>query len=131
MQTTTVNPVTWSKALGFQQGVLVEGQRRTLYVSGQTAMDAEGRPQHEGDMAAQLALTLDNLEAVLADAGMGLHQVVHLRVFATDLDALLEHYGVAAARLGAARVESAMTMVGVTRLAVPGQMVEIEATAVG
>ena len=130
LERTAVNPVTWSHALGFNQGEVVSGQTRTLYCSGQTAMDAEGKPQHEGDIAAQLALSVDNLEAVLAEAGMSLANLVRLNVYTTDVDGLFPHYGVLAARLGAAGVAPATTMLGVSRLAVPGQLVELEGTAV-
>ena len=130
VERTAVNPVSWSVALGFNQGEVVSGHTRTLYCSGQTAMDAEGKPQHEGDMAAQLALSLDNLEAVLGEAGMSLANLVRLNVYTTDVDRLFPHYGVLAARLGAARVSPATTMLGVARLAVPGQLVELEGTAV-
>ncbi len=81
-------------------------------------------------MAAQLALSLDNLGAVLGEAGMSLANLVRLGVYATDVDLLLQHYGVLASRLGAARVAPTTTMLGVTRLAIPGQMVELEGTAV-
>ncbi|BDT87253.1 RidA family protein [Nocardia cyriacigeorgica] len=127
---TAVNPVTWSLEIGFNQGELVSGHTRTLYCSGQTAMSADGAPQHDGDMAAQLALSLDNVEAVLGKAGMSLANLVRLNVYTTDVDLLFQHYGVLAARLGAAQVAPATTMLGVTRLAIPGQMVELEATAV-
>ncbi|QJW38158.1 RidA family protein [Cellulosimicrobium protaetiae] len=130
MEREAINPVEWSKGLGFDQAVLVSGQTRTLYCSGQTAMSHEGRPQHDGDLAAQLTLSLDNLESVLAEARMTLADVVRLNVYTTDVDALFQHYGVLAARLGAARVAPATTMLGVTRLAVSGQLVELEATAV-
>jgi enamine deaminase RidA (YjgF/YER057c/UK114 family) len=130
VERTAVNPVTWSVELGFNQGELVSGQTRTLYVSGQTAMDADGKPRHEGDIAAQLALSVDNLEAVLAEAGMSLANLVRLNVYTTDVDALFPHYGVLAARLGAAGVAPASTMLEVRRLAVPGQLIELEGTAV-
>ena len=130
VERTAVNPVAWSKELGFNQGELVSGHTRTLYCSGQTAMSADGRPEHEGDMAAQLALSLDNLEAVLDGAGMSLANLVRLSVYTTDVDQLFPHYGVLAARLGAAGVAPATTMLGVTRLAVPGQLIELEGTAV-
>lgn len=129
-QRTAVNPVTWSLEMGFNQGELVAGHTRTLYCSGQTAMSADGTPQYDGDMAAQLALSLDNVEAVLGKAGMSLANLVRLNVYTTDVDLLFQHYGVLAARLGAAQVAPATTMLGVTRLAIPGQMVELEATAV-
>ena len=130
MRRTAVNPVAWSKEMGFNQGELVVGHTRILYCSGQTAMSTHGKPRHDGDMAAQLALSLDNLEAVLGEAGMSLENLVRLNVYATDVDLLFQHYGVLASRLGAAAAAPATTMLGVTRLAIPGQLVELEATAV-
>jgi enamine deaminase RidA (YjgF/YER057c/UK114 family) len=130
VERTAINPVPWSVALGFNQGEVVSGQGRTLYCAGQTATDGDGKPQHAGDMAAQLALSLDNLEAVLAGAGMTLANLVRLNVYTTDVDGLLEHYGVLAGRLGAGRVTPPTTMLGVTRLALPDLLVELEGTAV-
>ncbi|MFB8004031.1 RidA family protein [Nocardia sp. NPDC056000] len=130
MERTAVNPVTWSQEMGFNQGEIVSGESRTLYISGQTAMSKDGRPEHEGDMAAQLEMAVENLEAVLSEAGMSLANLVRLNVYTTDVDALFPHYGVLAARLGAAGVAPTTTMLGVTRLAIPGQLVELEGTAV-
>ncbi|MFE6835908.1 RidA family protein [Streptomyces sp. NPDC057705] len=130
MERNAVNPVSWSVEMGFNQGEVVSGHSRTLYISGQTAMSSEGKPEHDGDMAAQLALSIDNIEAVLAEAGMSLANLVRLNVYTTDVDLLFQHYGVLAGRLGAAQVSPTTTMLGVTRLAIPGQMVELEGTAV-
>ncbi len=131
MERTAVNPVTWSMDLGFNQGELISGHTRTLYCSGQTAMSREGMPLHDGDMASQLRLSIDNVESVLTAAGMTLANVVRLNVYTTDVDRLVEHYGLLASRLGAAQVAPTTTMLGVMRLAIPGQLVELEATAVG
>ena len=125
-----INPWPWSAALGYNQAEVVSGNVRTAYCSGQTAMSGDGTPQHPGDMAAQLALSLDNLETVLGDAGMSLANVVRLNVYTTDVDLLFQHYGVLAARLGEAAVAPATTMLGVSRLAIPSLMIELEATAV-
>ncbi len=130
VQRTAVNPVTWSVEMGFNQGEIVSGHTRTLYCSGQTAMSGEGKPRHSGDMAAQLALSLDNLEAVLGEAGMSLANLVRLNVYTTDVDQLFPHYGTLAGRLSAAGVAPTTTMLGVTRLALPGLMVELEGSAV-
>jgi enamine deaminase RidA (YjgF/YER057c/UK114 family) len=130
MERTAVNPWSWSVDVGYNQGEVVSGQTRTLYCAGQTAMSGDGRPQHDGDMAAQVALSLDNLEAVLAGAGMSLANLVRLTVYTTDVDLFFEHYGLVASRLGAAGVAPATTLLGVGRLAVPALMVEIEGTAV-
>ncbi|MET8000185.1 RidA family protein [Nonomuraea glycinis] len=130
MERTVVNPWAWSVEMGYNQGELVSGHTRTLYCAGQTAMSADGKPEHADDMAAQLALSLDNLEAVLAEAGMSLANLVRLNVYATDVDLLFQHYGVLASRLGTAGVAPSTTMLGVTRLAIPDLMVELEGTAV-
>ncbi|WP_405826668.1 RidA family protein [Streptomyces sp. NBC_00838] len=130
MERVAVNPVNWSLDMGFNQGEAVSGHTRTLYISGQTAMNGDGRPQHDGDMERQLALSIDNLEAVLSEAEMSLANLVRLNVYTTDVDLLFPHYGVLAARLGAAGVAPTTTMLGVTRLAIPGQLVELEGTAV-
>lgn len=127
---TAINPVTWSLAMGFNQGELAKGHTRVLYCSGQTAMNNDGSPEHVGDMAGQLRLSVDNLQSVLRDADMSLANLVRLNVYTTDVDLLLQHYGELASRLGAAAVAPATTMLGVTRLAIPGQMVELEGTAV-
>lgn len=131
MERRAINPVTWSQSLGFNQGEVVTGHTRTLYISGQTSMSPEGRPVHEDDLAAQLALATDNLEAVLGAADMSLASLVRLNVYATDIEALMPHYGALAGRLEAAGAAPTTTMLQVVRLAIPGQVVELEGTAVG
>ena len=130
MQRTAVNPWDWSASQGFNQGEVVTGQTRTLFCAGQTAVDADGTPQHAGDMGKQLATALENLESVLAEAGMDLSNVVRLNIYTTDVDSLFQHYGVLAARTGAAQVAPPGTLLGVARLAYPDLLVELEATAV-
>ena len=97
--------------------------------AGQAAVDAEGHPAHAGDMKAQLQLALTNLEAVLRQADLTLTDVVRLTVYTTDFDAFLAESGLLTARLGEVRCRPVLTGVGVTRLAFPELMVELEATA--
>lgn len=130
MKKTSINPSQWSVEYGFNQGELVEGATRELYVSGQAAMSADGQPQHAGDMAAQISMALDNLHAVLVGAEMTFANVVRLNLYTTDVDLLFANYGVIAERLGAAGAAPPGSMLGVTRLAFPELMVELEATAV-
>jgi enamine deaminase RidA (YjgF/YER057c/UK114 family) len=125
---TAINPSSWSTALGFDQGELIQGHRRQLLCSGQDAVDAEGKPQHSVDMGGQLELALDNLERVLAGGEMTLANVARLNVYATDLDELLRHWSRVTDRFGAARF--ATSLLGVTQLPAPGLLVMLEATAV-
>jgi enamine deaminase RidA (YjgF/YER057c/UK114 family) len=127
MKRKEINPWSWSTNLGFDQAVLIEGPRRQLVCSGQDAVDAEGNPQHPGDMAAQLEFALDNLEAVLAAADMTLTDVVRLNVYTTDVDEYFKHFTRVNDRFGSSRY--ATSILGVAQL--PAQLlVMLEATAV-
>jgi enamine deaminase RidA (YjgF/YER057c/UK114 family) len=130
MQRTPINPVPWSKKLGFDQGELIEGHQRMLVCSGQDSVDEDGNPQHPGDMAAQLELSLDNLEAVLVDAHMGLANVVRLIVYTTDFDEFVRHWGQLAGRFGSSDGGFTTSLLGVSRLFTPELLVLLEATAV-
>ena len=129
MKRTAVNPWDWSLKLGYNQAEIIENSNRMLVCAGQTAVDGEGRPQHLGDMRGQIALALNNLEAVLTAAGMGFAQVSRLTLFATDVDEALKHFDLLGSRFGPAKNSPPMTLIGVTRLAIPGLLFEIEATA--
>jgi enamine deaminase RidA (YjgF/YER057c/UK114 family) len=127
MERQPINPWPWSTRLGFDQAQLIEGSRRQLFCSGQDAVDADGNPQHPGDMGAQLELALDNLEAVLAAADMTLANVARLSVYATDLDEYFKHFARVNDRFGDRRY--ATTVLGVAQL--PARLqVMLEATAV-
>lgn len=129
MERTAVNPWDWSIKLGYNQAEVIDGATRQVICAGQTAVDGEGNPRHPGDMRAQISLALDNLEAVLKDAGMNLSNVVKLGVYATDVDEALKNFDLLGMRFGPHQVAPPMTLLGVTRLAIPGLLFEIEATA--
>ncbi len=130
MEMKPVNPWKWQDNFGFSQAIEFSGHSRVLTCSGQTSVNDDGEPLHEGDMAAQIGQALDNLEKVLNAAGMTLSNVVHLNLYTPDVDGFLEHYGAAAERLARANSQPAMTLLGVARLFIPSLMIEIEATAV-
>jgi enamine deaminase RidA (YjgF/YER057c/UK114 family) len=125
---TPINPWSWSIQLGFDQAQLIEGHQRQLVCSGQDAVDADGTPQHPGDMAAHLELALDNLEAVLAAADMTLANIVRLNVYSTDVNEYLKHFARVNDRFGSSRY--ATTVLGVAQLPAPQLVVMLEATAV-
>lgn len=130
MQNRTINPWRWQDEMGFSQAVETSGHTRVLRCAGQTSMNGDGVPQHAGDMAAQVRLAMDNLEEVLRAAEMTLANVVRLNVYTTDVEAFFGAMGEIMSRAQAAGIQPAVTLLGVTRLAFPELMVEIEATAV-
>ena len=129
MKRTGINPWSWSIQLGFDQAQLIENSRRELICSVQDAVDASGTPQHPGDMAAQLGLALDNLQAVLAEAKMTLANVVRLNIYTTDVDSLLQHFAVLTQRFEGGGKRFASSVLGVERLISPQLLVALEATA--
>lgn len=130
MERRVINPWTWQDQFGFAQALEVTDSERVLYCAGQTSVDSDDNPLHPGDMRAQLLQALDNLETVLGEAGLELSHVVRLNTYSTDVDGVLEAYDVIATRLGEAGCRQAATLLGVTRLAYPELLVELEATAV-
>jgi 2-iminobutanoate/2-iminopropanoate deaminase len=105
----------------------VDAGDRLLFVSGLTAKTPEGKTYAPGDVGAQTTRILESIAAVLAEAGATMADVVKLTVFVCDMDRVGE-----VARARAAFFSEpfpASSMVGVTRLVSPDQLVEIEAVA--
>jgi enamine deaminase RidA (YjgF/YER057c/UK114 family) len=125
-----INPWKWQDPLGFVQANEVRSFQRIVICAGQTSVDAEGKPMHEGNMHAQIHLALDNIETVLGQAGMNLSNVVRLNYYTTDVDRFFEANDALVKRLAEAGCHPASTLLGVVRLAFPALLVEIEAAAV-
>lgn len=128
MERRAINPWTWQDQFGFSQAVEVSGAQKILFCAGQTSVDKNGNVLHEGDIAGQANLALDNLEEVLKGAGMELGNVVNLRIYTTDVDGLIAGLGAVAPRIFP--IKASQTLIGVARLAFPTLLVELEATAV-
>jgi reactive intermediate/imine deaminase len=99
-----------------------------LFVSGCVPVDAEGRLVGGDDVVAQARQTLANVGAVLAAAGASPTDVVKVTVFLTDVGDRAAINPVRREFFGGTRPAS--TLIEVSRLAVPGAKIEIEAIAV-
>lgn len=130
MPSRAINPWTWQDRLDFSHAIEVVGAEAVVYCAGQVSVDADGRPLHAGDLQAQFHCALDNLERVLGEAGLALGDVVRLNYYVTDMAAFHAAAPRVGARLQAARCKPASTLLGVAALALPGLMIELEATAV-
>ena len=130
MEKKPINPWQWQENFGFSQAVEVSGGQQILYCAGQTAIGPEGTALHKDNMQAQVQLALNNLEEVLTKGGYNWSNVVRLTIYTTDLDRFFGEYGEVMTRLATIEPKPAITLLGVTRLAFPELLVEIEATAV-
>ena len=121
------NPPTLSKPTGYTHVVEASGGK-TVYVSGQIALDKDGKVVGEGDMKAQAEQVFKNLQAALAAAGATFKDVVKMNTYTTDISQAQAVRDVRARYFG--DVTPASTLVQVVHLARPEFMLEIEVIAV-
>lgn len=77
------NPWEWQDKRSYVQAVEVKNPEGTLYVSGQTAINADGISS-DADMKSQLIQTLANLEKVIKEAGYDCKNIVQLNIYTTS-----------------------------------------------
>jgi 2-iminobutanoate/2-iminopropanoate deaminase len=129
MTTRAVASLTAPKAIGpYSQAILHEGHGgRTLYASGQIALDPATGELVQGDISAQTARVMENIEAVLAAAGMTFSNVVKTTVFLADLADFAKMNEVYGKRFtGAPPARSTVQVAALPR----GSRVEVEVLAV-
>jgi enamine deaminase RidA (YjgF/YER057c/UK114 family) len=128
MPRTVVNPLTYP---GFLDAVvMLEGHRRVLILNGQASVCDDGETMHPGDIRAQASRTLDNIERVLQHAGMSLGNIVRMNTYVTDVDAYFAHAdAMITERLARFDVRPPGVLAGITRLARPELLIELEAIA--
>ena len=98
-----------------------------LFISGLIGVDGQGTLVGGDDVAAQVRQVFENMRAVLDGAGCRFEDVVKVTVYLTDVDDRPKINPVRQEVFGDARPAS--TLVEVSRLAVPGAKVEIDAVA--
>jgi 2-iminobutanoate/2-iminopropanoate deaminase len=124
------NPATVPAPAGqYSHVALAElGDQVILQLSGQAAIDAEGKVVGGDDMTAQADYIMDNITAILAAHGATLADVLNIRAYVTDMSRLSEYGKVRTARFTG--TPPTVTTVEVSRLFVPGALIEVEITAV-
>ncbi len=127
---TSVNAADWSRSIGHDQAQLRTPVQSLLSIGGQRPVDDLGLLLHEGDLPAQIALTLDNLTAMVVAAGMAFTDLVHLRVHTTDIAGYLDVQFVVTEHLTAYGAATPVTVLEVACLAIPGMEIEIDGFAV-
>jgi len=124
-----LQPPNWPRPKGYSNGILARG--RQVFVAGQVGWDRESR-FHSNRMSDQIRQALENIVAILAEAGARPEHVVRLTWFITNRD----EYNGQLPEIGAAyrsvmgKHFPVMSVVQVAALIEDGAKVEIEATAV-
>jgi enamine deaminase RidA (YjgF/YER057c/UK114 family) len=124
-----LQPAEWAKPRGFSHGVAVDGPGRWIVLAGQTGGDEKG--EYPSDLAGQVAVALQRIIKLLAEAGAGPQHIVRLTWYLTSRG----EYEAAGAAIGAAWRETLgrnfppSTLLYVTGLIDVRAKVEIEVTA--
>jgi reactive intermediate/imine deaminase len=121
------NPTALFKPTGYTHVVEVKGGR-TLYVSGQIAVDQAGAVVGKGDLKEQTRQVFENLKSALAASGARFDHVVKITVFMTDVSEIQTFRDVRDRYF--TKDPPASSLVQVVRLSRPELMIEIEAVAV-
>ncbi len=100
----------------------------TIYVSGQAALDEKGNLVGPGDVIAQTRQVIENMKTVLAAAGATLGDVVKVTVYLADRDDRPKVNEVRKKYFKGNRPAS--TLVEISRFAIEGMLIEIDAIAV-
>ena len=123
-----VTPSWFPKPRGYANGIVAQG--RALHISGQIAWDKDAYIVSLY-FSTQFLQSLDNVIAVVREAGGGTEHIVKLLAFVTDLD----QYRAAQQAIGEGwrgrmgKYYPAMSLVKVAGLLEPGALVEIEGVA--
>ena len=113
---------------GYAQAIKVTGAQTILFLSGQVAYSADGGVAHAGDFRGQARACLAALRAQVVAGGGTLANIVKVNTYLTDLRYRPDFAAIREAFFG--KKLPASTMVGVTALAHPDYLIEIEAIAV-
>ena len=122
-----INPASLHPAPGFSHITVATGAR-TIYFAGQVALDAEFNIIGGDDLRAQTVAAMRNLETAMREVNVGWDDIVRRTIYTTkptEFETISS--GIAEVTGGAG--DPAQTIAGVTGLALPGLLIEVEATA--
>lgn len=128
MEKRIINPWQWQDARSYVQAVEVKQAERTLYISGQTAISADGQSS-TADMKTQLILAIQNLEQVISAAGYECKNIVRLNIYTTSSAELWPCFAIFQDWVAKHGIKQALTLLEVKSL-FETLKIELEATVV-
>lgn len=125
------SPSTLAKPPGYSYLVETSGPGRTVYFAGQLGLDLDnklvGAP---GDFRAQCTKAFENLQLAITAAGTTFKDLVKINSYVVDIGNNIPHFREVRDRFLNMAAPPASTTIGVSALARPGALFEIEAIAV-
>lgn len=133
---TAINPPNdWSNQYLMNQAEVVEGVTKIMHFSGQASLDTDTNAEfglsvaYAGDIKKQMQHTFGKIDYLLEQAGMTKENILHIRFFTTDMEGFLKNYEVYSNWIKPSGIKPPQSLYGVTDLALPEMLVEIEVTA--
>ncbi|WP_051515402.1 RidA family protein [Candidatus Blastococcus massiliensis] len=124
-----VRPPTLAAAVPYAYAAVTD-PGRMVFTAGACPLDADGAVVAVGDVAGQTRQVVDNLVAALEASGAGLGDVLKTTVYVATTDRADLHAAWEVVRAAFGDHDAPSTLVGVTVLGYPDQLVEVEAVAV-
>jgi enamine deaminase RidA (YjgF/YER057c/UK114 family) len=125
-----LNPEGLVKNPAFNHAAVVSGAVRTIYVGGQDAITGDGEIVGRGDIGAQTAQVLRNIQTALAAAGASVDHIVKLNILVVEGQDLRAGLAAYQETWGPRPNAPLVTAAFVSRLAHPDFLVEVDAMAV-
>ncbi|WBU88555.1 RidA family protein [Cellulophaga omnivescoria] len=128
MKKQIINPWEWQNERSYVQAIEVTNAKGTLYVSGQTAINSNGKCSTD-NMDVQLIMAIKNLEKVIKEAGYECKNIVRLNIFTTSSQELFSCFNIFQNWIAKHNIQQASTLLEVKSL-FETLKVELEATVV-
>ena len=128
MEKKVINPWEWQNQRSYVQAVEVKHSERTLYISGQTAINAVGESSN-ADMKTQFKMAIQNLEQVISESGYNPENIVRLNIYTTSTEEFLGCFDVFQDWVAKYGIQQSSTVLEVKGL-FETLKVELEATVV-
>lgn len=124
-----INPDGLLKNPAFSQLVTTQGNGKTIYISGQDAVNVQGEIVGKGDIAIQTEQVIKNLQIALAACGATFQNLVKLSIFVVQGQDLRVGFQASQNFFGKLTNPPAIAVLIVSGLANPDFLVEMDATA--
>jgi 2-iminobutanoate/2-iminopropanoate deaminase len=124
-----INPPGVTVPTGYTQVVSADGPKKILYISGQVSINEKGEAVGRGDLEVQTRQVYTNLLAILKSQGLSFKDVVKLNTYTTEPEKVAVVRKVRNEFI-VKDAPPASTFIGVTALADPAYLVEVEAVAI-
>jgi enamine deaminase RidA (YjgF/YER057c/UK114 family) len=114
----------------YSQLAIVEGNYRTIYIGGQDAVDKDGNVIGKGDIEAQAAQVLHNLETALAAGGGSFEHIIKWNVYLVQGQSAEKAFKVFQGVMSKMEKPPVITGIFVASLANPDFLLEMDAVAI-